>query len=269
MKITATRREEIEKLRKEYDDETQSWKDKQDALEDEYHDKLANQQKDLEDKVSALIGSTSLDLEIRANPYGSFTSKGWSVAIRANERKKFDGGVALSWSWDIKLDGEGNIQKDSGSWSGLKAITAEQLADLEESVRILKVLNNIDWNEILNSPKAKYEDFVNNDIWETVRDRNKNRPDFESDILSAELEDLVGTHTAVQLSDDMYWRGNVWMFVTGLTDKFVKGYIFPQYYLTNKMTADMIINQVGEERRVSRNKIVKDSKDKLSTIFVE
>ena len=109
MKIMSSRRDEIERRRKEYDDETQILKDKQKELEDSYHSKLYEQTKALESKVSEAIGPTSLNLNLRVDPYGlSAFEGGWSVNVRVNEGNMFDDSSALSWSWDVGLDKNGS-----------------------------------------------------------------------------------------------------------------------------------------------------------------
>lgn len=269
MKITANRREDIEKQMAEYDAETKKLKTAQQEKEDEYRRILYNQQKALEARVAEIIGSTSLELEIRVDPYGrSFSDNGkWSIEVKANESKKFDDNVALSWSWEIGVDRQGNIVKDSGSWSGMKITTPEQVADLEESVRIIKLLNNTDWGEVLNAPKADFSDYYDTELNQKFRDRQKNRPNFEGDLEAATIDDLIGGNTALKLSDDAYWRGNVWILPTGYTDKFIKGYIFPQYYVKDGVTADELREKIGEERRTSRNKLVRHD-GKLATMEI-
>lgn len=257
MKITANRRDDIIRQRDEYDAETNRLNDKSEAASKEYRRVQYELKSALERKVSDMIGPTSISLRINADPWGHFGANSWSVEVKANEGSNFNDKVALVWNWEVKLDKDGNIVKDSGSWSGLKVVTPEQIADLEESVRVMKILNGIDWKEILNSPMAKWEDYVDEEVENNLRDRKKNRPDFESDLQAAELENLIGGNTAINLKQDQYWRGDVWILPTGLTDKFVKGYIFPMYTAQNhNMNADEIRNAIGEERRSSRSNIV-------------
>lgn len=269
MKITAGRWDDIARQRQEYDDETQVLENKYKERRDEYKKVLHGQSSAIEREIAEMIGPTSLPLEISVDPYGSYTNNFWSIHIMANDHRNSDDKVALVWNWDVSMRDSGEVVKDSGSWSGLKAVSAEQIADLKESVRVLEILNNADWATILTAPKANYEEYMDNEVSNALRDRKKARPAFEDDLIAAHLEDLVGSHTAVKLTDDPYWRGNVWMFVTGLTDKFVKGYVFPEYFITNRnMTADEIIEKT-DERRVAKNKLVKDGKDELATLDVQ
>lgn len=262
MKITkvmaASRKEDLLNQRKQYDDEMNQYKARVDEAEAEYDETLWNQQKNLEKQISDMIGSTSLELNIQADPYRSFRAKGWAIRVEANERTKFENNVALSWHWSIELNSEGEIVKDSGSWSGLKATTPEQIADLEESVRILKLLNSTDWDVILHSPLAKYSDFVTEELTQPYSERKKNRPNFEADIQKAELEEAVGANTAFELTQDQYYRGSVSILLTGLTEKFLKGYIFPTDWV-NRYTKQEIIDKSYGERRTSINNLEESS----------
>lgn len=259
MKITATKRDDLLKARNEYDAETNRLKGLEEESSNKWKSALYDQQKALENRIADMIGSTSLDLSINVDPYGYYGSKYWNMSVKANENKRYDRSqedkVSLIWNWEIKMDKNGNIVKDSGSWSGLKAITMDQISDLEESVRVLKILNSTDWTEILNSPKAQWEDYMDEGLLDNIRDRKRNRPDFESDLQAAQLEDLIGSNTAIQLKQDQFYRGKVWILPTGLTDKFIKGYIFPDFY-ADRYSADEIREQLGDARRSSRSNIV-------------
>lgn len=263
MKITkvmaASRREMLLQDRETYDAEMNKYKDQIDRAEEEYDNVLWEQQKALEKQISDMIGSTSLELNIKADPYSSFRSKGWSIRIEANQnQRKFSDDSALSWNWEVKLNTQGEVVKDSGSWSGLNAVTPAQMDDLEESVRVLRLLNSTDWNVILHSPMVQYSDFVSKDIQQEYQQRRKIRPDFEKEIQKAELEEAVGTNTAFELTQDQYYRGSVSILLTGLTEKFLKGYIFPTDWVS-RYTKQEIIDKSYGERRTSINNLKESS----------
>lgn len=276
MKITANRLDDLRKAREEYDAETKRLNDQSEANAERWRSDTYDKQEQLEKSISDMIGATTLNLEIRVDPWGrSFGDHNtWGINVRANENDKFNDNVALAWNWEAYLDNDGNIKKDSGSWSGLKAVTPEQIADLEESVRIIKMLNNMDWETILRSPKPSYEDYVDRDLNQKLRDRKTNRPDFDKDIQAEELVSYVGTNTAVQLSSDEYYNGKVGILLTGMTDKFLKGYIFPwsltqEKYQGDKIrTVDDVKNYVyNEERRTSKSKIVYNGGELVTYTF--
>jgi len=265
MKITSSRYDEIVKQRDEYAAKMDELNNRVKESWSKYYEASAVKQKELEQKISDIIGPTSLDLIIRAD--SDLLSSGnwvWSIHVNVNENKLFDEKSALSWSWQVKLNRAGEIIKDSSSWSGLKAVTAEQIENLEESVRVIKILNNIDWSPLLHAPHPSTRDYIDDEASSELRDLESNRPDFESQLTAEYLSELVGTDTAVKLSSDEMWRGPVWMLVTGLTDKFVKGYIFPEFYLRDNPTADELKAKV-DERRAAKSKLVKERDGSLVT----
>lgn len=257
MKISASRRDDILRSREEYDMETKRLEELEKKNHSKWNADLFQQAKNIEKRIAETIGSTSLNLSVTVNPWSYYEADSWSVDVKGNEGGNFSDGVALVWNWEAKMDKDGNIIKDSGSWSGLKATTPEQIDNLAESVRILKILNDIDWSEVLNAPKARWEDYIDEELLDNIRNRKKNRPDFESDMQAAQLEELIGGNVAINLKQDQYYRGDVWILPTGLTEKFIKGYIFPKYSAENhKMNADEIREAIGEERRSSRANIL-------------
>lgn len=257
MKITASKRDDILRQREKYDMETKRLEELEEKSNSKWKADLLQQANNIEKRIAEMIGSTSLNLSINVDPWGYYGADSWSVDVKGNEGGNFSDGVALVWNWEVKMDKNGNIIKDSGSWSGLKATTPEQIDNLVESVRILKILNNMDWSDVLNAPKAKWGDYVDEELLDNIRNRKKDRPDFESDIQAAQIEELIGGNVAINLKQDQYYRGDVWILPTGLTEKFIKGYIFPKYSAENhKMNADEIREAIGEERRSSRSNIV-------------
>ena len=76
---------------------------------------------------------------------------GISCKIQGNDRNLFDTGKALTWEYTASVDKEGNVQTETSSWSGLQATTREQLDSLRETLRVLEVINQIDWASILSA----------------------------------------------------------------------------------------------------------------------
>ncbi len=257
MKITATRYEDLQKAKSEYDAETKKMTDVIDEQERTFRRAQNEAKQNIERQIADLIGPSSLKLEITADPWGRYGSDSWAISVRANEHNKFDDNVALAWNWDVYTNEKGEVLKDSGSWSGLKVTTPEQIADLEESVRVMKLLNNMDWNTIINSPRPEYNEFVDHDLSTQIRDRKNQRPAFEKDMLDARLEDLIGKNVLIQLKGDEYYRGNVGILLTGMSDKFLKGYIVPWSMAKDSTTVDEIKKYAYEPRRTSKDKILK------------
>lgn len=162
-----------------------------DAQEKEYDIAISETELFLEDQVKTIIGRTTLDdLEIKATAYGgNFGSKSYGVKVGIPDWGLHDEGRSLTWRWEVALDSDGNVTKSTGSWSGLNAVTSEQMDHLEESVRILKILNNIDWKTMLDKMETirpKYKDYV-------TLDRPKDdRYEFDKQMKQATIDDAIG-----------------------------------------------------------------------------
>ena len=132
------------------------------------------------------------------------------VRVEVNEREKFQNSVSLAWSMDIRVNPEdGSIVRETSSWSGLKATTADQLEDLRQTLGALEYLNSIDWATLLNRTLPNYEDYYKTDV-PSMRDR----PNFEQQLMEVELEELVGADKAVKVEnwESSGYRGQyVWV----------------------------------------------------------
>lgn len=255
--IKAASIDDLRKQRDEYDAETNRLESINEENELRYRSDIHNKSNEIARAISNLIGSTPLELSIRVR---DDWNDAWEVDIRANEGSKFSDKTALSWNWSVKFDNNGTIVKDSGSWSGLKAITPDQLADLEESVRVLKVLNKIDWYMLLKDrfgAKPKFDDYIDSEVSNQFYSRKKSRPNFEEQIQSAQIQEFINSNKALKLSQDQRWRGTCWIIPTGVSDKFVTGYIFPDYYLSRNYTVDEI-KESADKRRTSLSNLIKD-----------
>lgn len=274
MKITASKRDDILKQREEYDAKRAAIKQKEDEADEAFRRADIAAAKAVEKAVSDMIGNTTLQIDVRADAsWRSFTSdepSSWKITVSANDRDHFDKARALSWHWEVDVDKQGNLVKDSGSWSGLRAVTAEQLADLEESVRILKLLNNADWSEILYMPRVKWSDYFDKDTSTEKYKLDKERPDFESQLMNAQLEEILNGNTAVGLKQDSYFRGsNIWILPTKISDKFITGYIFPGFYFDRENATVENIKQWSDERRTSKSNLRSEKGDLIVRTLAE
>lgn len=264
MRITANKLDDLRKAREEYDADLKKMKDEADANVSRWRQADYKTAKELEAKISSMIGSTSLDLQIYVRTALSFRNHdGWEISIKANDNKKFSEDIALAWNWEVTITDDGEVKKDSGSWSGLKATTPAQIADLEESVRILKLLNNMDWKFVLDTPPAKFEDYTDAELDANFREKRNNRPKFEDDILNAFLEDAIDKDIVIQLRQDSYYNGKCGILVTGLTDKFIKGYIFP-WSLVGTRSAEDLRKYAYEPRRTSKDNVISQNGEPIS-----
>lgn len=109
--------------------------------------------------LQKLSGCDTSTLNVMVDEW--YGGPGFEVKVN-NGDSPHDASKGLSWNWEIHIDKDGNIGKDSGSWSGLKAITTEQIDDLRNTVEILTQLNDLDWKTIfdmIDEKYPKYEEF--------------------------------------------------------------------------------------------------------------
>lgn len=183
MKITASRRDDILRRKSAYEQEYQDRKARHDAQEKNY--RLAEEA--MEDGIIQVIqdklGNLAEGLSIR------ITYRFRNIAVDVdNETEKGNEDVSLRWNWTVYLDKDGNIVKDSGSWSGLQAVTSEQIRHLRHCIDQIEALNNIDWVEILQVEVPKYSEYVTED--NPAYDRDK--PNFDKELLEADVEECIG-----------------------------------------------------------------------------
>lgn len=210
MKITASRKDDILKRKAQYEAELAEYE----AAEAEDHRRL-NEAEDAiiapieEFLESELSNYPALHFDVRVERgYRSQNQGGVQVRILCNQHMHFNDDIALAWEYSVSLDADGNVQKESSSWSGLSAVTAEQMESLKQTVAALEWLNSIDWKSIIDVKMPKYKDYF---------DPNRKRPereDFESQLQEAELEEYIGTNTFIKCQnwgESCPYRGDVWI----------------------------------------------------------
>lgn len=193
MKITCARnREQIAREQAAYTERRVAKNKKKDAQYAEWEkDYLAvtnSVKKQIEDALSAF---SALNLDIRVESgVGSWESGSrLRVDIRSNEHNVHDEHKALSWNWEAYLDGRtGELKKESGSWSGLNAVTAEQIESLKQSAACLEVINSLDWEAMLNVDTPSYNDYITDDVYEKDPEDGRN---FKQELLEADIEDAM------------------------------------------------------------------------------
>lgn len=210
MKILAGRREDIIKQRDEYEADYNSRKSEYEKQYGKFrsaeYDALAAAQEDLSNQLTR-FESLEFDVSARRNYDGS----GIAVRVMCNEHNKFSQDSALSWNYNVQLDKDGQVIKETSSWSGLKATTESQMSSLIETVEALKYLNKVDWAKFLNRTLPEYEDFVTD-----CAPSRQGRPDFEKQLREADVEAVLGTNKAIRgiPNSGKAFRGQVYYLVT-------------------------------------------------------
>ena len=188
----------------------QAWENLENKSREEY-DQYENARDSVFEAIQAIvkdkIGPTSLSLNIRA----SKNRGGTSVHVDNGDSPHDE--QALNWQWNVTLSDEGEIEKDSGSWSGLSATTPEQIDNLKESVRIIEILNNLDWGKILNVELPRYKDYVKTEV--------PQRENFEEQLLEADIEDAAEQGLLIKGHGYKIYvpRATVFYNVLNITDK--------------------------------------------------
>lgn len=201
--VTAGRREDIIKQRDEWDSQWDAAKTKSEDEEDQFrkaqNDVTEPIQKELEAKLSQF---DKLTIRVRVDPWGApFGSKHpIGVHIDADENEKFGDTSALSWNFDVYLTSAGEVVKSTGSWSGLKATTPEQLDSLRDTLSALEYLNSLDWASIINKEMPNIGDYM-----KTRVPSRSDRPNFEQQLMEVDMEDLVGANKVVKVEN---WEGS-------------------------------------------------------------
>lgn len=218
MKITAGRREDIIRERDSWDAE----KARQDARYSEQSKNFRNAMyavlEPVKDEVTTYLKEYSL-LKFDVTAEYDYHNDKVRIGVKCNEYSKREND-ALSWNFDVRLDKEGNVLKESGSWSGLKACTQEQLDSLQQSVDALVTLNSLDWGTILDKAMPDANDYFKRE----PEERNLgSRPNFREQLIEASLEECVGQDILVlgSAGENSGYRtdAKVYYLITGQSPK--------------------------------------------------
>lgn len=114
--------------------------------------------------------------------------------------------ASLTWSWTAYLDKNGQIKKESSSWSGLEATTLAQIEDLKQCVQQLEIINNMDWVQILDVSLPNWEDYITD---EGIEDLGP-EIDFNRELMEADIEEAIGQNILVKSHEGRAWKNDVY-----------------------------------------------------------
>lgn len=198
------RRDDILRRKQAYDDAVNKQKEER----NQYRKAEWDVMKGVEELVLQKIGKTSLNLDVSVD-------RAWrtGLEVRINNGNNPHDDQALNWNWQAKITDDGDVKKDSGSWSGLSAITSEQIANLKESVRVIEVLNNLDWKNLLTVELPNYSDYIKTELPE--------QENFDQQLVEADVEDAAEQGLLIKGHGyKMYApRATVFYNVLNMTDK--------------------------------------------------
>lgn len=190
MRIRANRVDDIRRAKEEYEAGRAGRQAEYDRQQQAYRDDERWSAALVEDAIRSQLGTVGLEaFFINVQPSWN---KGWEVRVGQENHTSARTIDALSWDMSVSLDSDGSVQRATNSWSGMNAVTQDQINELQEIVRVLGELNSMDWSTILNMSKSNYSDFV------TMADpKHEQHPDFDAEMLDAQLDELVGANQAV------------------------------------------------------------------------
>ena len=209
--------------RREIDQQAQKYNAERDIKKNEYDAQMNNYRRivhNIEDNVRSnleqvLPYSDLIDIRVSRDYNWRNDTPCLSVNISYDLNKTKN--QSLAWSYSVGLDLDGNVKKESNSWSGLNAVTQEQLDDLEKSIEILKKLNIIDWESIVKTDVPSVKDYVTT---KTLPEK-----DFTFEQFNADLEDFVGQDVifiSKYLNSENFYGSRYGYIIKRLTNKRVE-----------------------------------------------
>ncbi len=194
MRITSSRKEDILRRKAEWEADYNRRKAEHEQQYENYRHATYDAMTPTREALEKLMAKYPLlQSNVRVDE-GRFGSPGISVRIDVNENNKFAENVSLSWDYNAYLDKDGEVLRETSSWSGMKAVTADQLADLEQSLNCLKELASLDWKALLNVTMPEWKDYII-----TTDPSYRDRPDFDKELEEAELEDIIGERKMIEV----------------------------------------------------------------------
>lgn len=276
MKILCSKKEDILRRKAEFEEEYEKKKHRHDRQTHEYRSATVAVQESVKDQILKAIGETPINLDVRVRESFYRDDVALEVYIAADENDVHGEHKALSWSWATRLDKDGNVVNETGSWSGLNATTAEQLDSLRETLRVLEILNQFDWAGVLKDAGQrypKYDDYVN-----TKDPRYEmERPNFESELFDVDLEEALNEGKLVKGTDPAgRGRGEYWYHIIKINPKTynvaaIPGYaVDPERLEADSMTLkDLVQKSIKYPVQISKDKFRKIVKDPIETMEVE
>ena len=126
---------------------------------------------------------------------------------------------SLLWSYKIELTENGEIKKETNSWSGFQAVTSTQIDDLMNSANLLKAIVEFDWAPVLEEAKntqPKYSNYIG--IRDPNYDPDYKDPGYDKMIREAEIEEAVESGKWIRGTSN--YGSATWFYIVSQTPKF-------------------------------------------------
>lgn len=252
--VAARDRADIIRRRDEYQAEYETQKAKYESEFMNYERAKKEITDSVENEVISKLDMLVDKLNIDVNASFSWDTNTVEIRVNSNQHNVHSKDKALSWDWKVKLNTEGEIVKESNSWSGLNAVTDEQIHSLKLSVAALEILNQLDWKSILNKVRPKYDEYIS-----TVVPENRER-EFQKELDEADLEEAIESKSILRgiKHSGKHYRGLVYYSVLRETPKQYEIIEIPDSYLDYLRNGQKIGLTVGDHLTTDEDKIAKE-----------
>lgn len=175
-------------------------------------------------KINSIFSSyikTLPGLEINTNPW-----YGEGITVVFNYEHATD--AALKWEYKIILPDEGDLRKESSSYSGLSAVRPEDFENLTAAINFLKAIFEYDgWEKLLSEAQSttpSYKEYVT--IKDPRYDPEYKDPGYKKMVEEATLQSFVGKDIWIHSDKDQCWYN-----ILGETPKYFKVYTIVDRYI--------------------------------------
>lgn len=198
---------DIRSKQAQYDEEASNWREA-----------IYKVAESIKEEIAEEIGEVSIPLKIDVNP--GFRSHMYEVTIKNSDNPHDD--QALNWNWNAFIDEQGEVKKESGSWSGLTAISAENIDNLKESVRVLEILNNMDFSKILNRTMPEASDYIIHGY--PTKDDMQRKDELTRELFESEMNEVMESGNWIKLKDGLgkYFQRDAYIRILSESPKMYK-----------------------------------------------
>lgn len=249
MRIIKSSREDVIRRREEYNKRKAEYDDRLDEMHHSYESALEATLSPIKEYLTNELDKFD---KLVFNVYtGLNFGDSVEVKVSCNEYRVHDDSSALSWNYRVLLNSSGELEQESSSWSGLRAVTSEQLYSLRQTVSALEFLNSVDWKKLMDVDVPQYSDYVK---------RNElDKPeyeDFDRQITIAAIEDCIGEDVLVLLQDAPSLGYNkVYVKVVGQTPAMFKVIPVPMYVIDSGRDIKDYIESFGDPLKIKKSSI--------------
>ena len=256
MKIYAgPRLEKVLRDKAEYEEQYQKEMEVYEGQRQQYSQAQKKETDAVKESIEAGLTKFDLlqfDIRVQESLFYEDTS-GLEVYIQCNEHNKFEDTVALAWSYQAELNRDGTLRNETGSWSGLKAITPAQMNSLRQTVEALEYLNSIDWPTLLKREMPTWADYIT-----VPRPKTKH---FRDEELAAAVEDSIGQRILFKCrSKNAYYK-----FIK-VNDKTYEVKSYSAYDIKNQADLERVVENWGVQKRIKKSEIAYEIAYPLETV---